>query len=159
MPKPLTPETAFARASLRCATTEYCLSDWRNKLTAQGLTPQETESVLQRLQAERYIDEARYARAFVTDKAVFDHWGAAKIRQALTFKKIPEDFIQAALDLIDTDWWEHQLKTQLLQKKRSTKAASNYELRQKLIRFAARRGFEPGMILDTIDRLDLEEDD
>lgn len=53
------------------------------KLLAKGATPDEVDETLGRLETESYIDEARYARAFVNDKFRFDHWGRIKIRYAL----------------------------------------------------------------------------
>ena len=162
MPKsknPLTPETAYAQAASRCATTEYCLSDWRKKFLAKGLTPAEAETVLNRLVDEGFINETRYARAFVHDKAHYDRWGALKIRQALALKRIPAEATEEALQEISREWWGNTLLDLLRQKRRSIKAASPFEERQKLLRFAAGRGFEPGLIYEAVNALCGEADD
>ena len=149
--QPLSPEAAFARAAARCATTEYCASDWRRKLAAAGLTPQEANGVVERLKKEGFIDEARYARAFAHDKAAYDRWGRLKIRQGLALKGISESLIDEALDAVDDGVWRQNLEHLLNQKARTLKGADDYVRRQKLMRFAAGRGYEAELIFDIID--------
>ncbi|MDO4929876.1 MAG: regulatory protein RecX [Bacteroidales bacterium] len=150
--QPLSPEAAFTRAAARCATTEYCNADWRRRLAQAGLTPQEVADVLERLQREGFIDEARYARAYAHDKALYDRWGQLKIRQGLAAKGIADEDIAAALADVDEDVWEKNLRDLLTQKNRSLRAADDYERRQKLMRFAAGRGYETELIFGIIDQ-------
>ena len=49
-------------ATGRCSQKEYCRSEIAQKLRTKGATPDEIESLLARLESERYIDETRYAR-------------------------------------------------------------------------------------------------
>ena len=59
---------AFSQLAARCSARETCLSEARAKLERLELTPAQCDAILQRLVSEGYIDEARYARAFVSDK-------------------------------------------------------------------------------------------
>ena len=115
----ISPEKLYKRAASRCAQREYCRSEWARKFIEGGLTHAEAEALLNRLEAEGYIDEARYARAFVHDKTLYDRWGRFKTRQALALKGV--------------------------------KADSAYELQQKLIRYAAGRGFEQDLIFKVLE--------
>ena len=67
--------------------------------------------------------------------------GRRKVEQALWQKHIDEDIRQQVLDEVDDDEYLSVLKPLLQQKRRSTKAANDYELNQKLMRFAVSRGF------------------
>ncbi len=99
------------------------------------------QRVIGRLADERYIDDDRYARAFVHDKVRYAKWGRRKIEQALYMKRIPDDAIAAALDEVDASEYVEILRPMLQAKAKSIKADSPYELEMKLMRFAAGRGF------------------
>ncbi len=43
-----------------------------------GLTASAASEVLRLLEEGRYVDDSRYARAFVRDKFMFARWGAAR---------------------------------------------------------------------------------
>lgn len=66
--KELTTQEAFNKAAACCSGAEYCLSDIQKKLDKWGLGAAQQEEVLTRLQAEKFIDEARFCRCFVRDK-------------------------------------------------------------------------------------------
>lgn len=99
---------------------------------------------------ERYVDDERYARAFVKDKVRYNKWGRRKVEQALWQKHIGDSVRQQVLDEVDDDEYISILRPLLQQKRRSTKAASDYELNQKLIRFAVSRGFTMDIIKQCI---------
>ena len=111
------------------------------KMRRWELPEEEQARVMQRLISERYVDDERYARAFVKDKVRYNKWGRRKVEQALWQKHIDEDIRQQVLDEVDDDEYLSVLKPLLQQKRRSTKAANDYELNQKLMRFALSRGF------------------
>ena len=106
--------------------------------------------VMERLMKERYVDDERYARAFVKDKVRYNKWGRRKVEQALWQKHIGDSVRQQVLDEVDDDEYISILRPLLQQKRRSTKAASDYELNQKLIRFAVSRGFTMDIIKQCI---------
>ena len=90
---------------------------------------------------ERYIDNERFARAFVKDKIRYNKWGRRKVMQALWLKHIDDDIQQRVLDEIDDREYLDVLVPLLKQKRKAIKAKSDYELNQKLVRFALGRGF------------------
>lgn len=135
-------ETLYARLASACARREHCRQDVFRKLSAADLPEDEADAVVSRLEKEGFLDEGRYARAFVHDKTLYDRWGRQKTRQALKLRGVPQAEIDAALDEIDEEEYECGLRELLAAKARSVKAKNDYERRQKLLRFAAGRGFE-----------------
>jgi regulatory protein len=105
-----------------------------------------------------FIDEERYCRAFVKDKVVYNKWGRRKVEQALWAKRIPQEIISEALDEVDQENYVDTLRQLLKNKSRSVKASSEYERIQKLIRFAAGRGFTMDVIRQCLNT-DYDEDD
>ena len=99
----------------------------------------------------RYIDNERYARAFVKDKIRYNKWGRRKVMQALWMKRIDDDIQHRVLDEIDDKEYIDVLIPLLKQKRKTIKAKSDYELNQKLARFALGRGFDFGIIRQCMD--------
>ena len=113
--------------------------------------PEEAQArVMQRLVGERYVDDERYAHAFVKDKLSYNKWGRRKIEQALWQKHIDEAVRQRVLDEIADEDYVLVLRPLLKQKRKSTKAGSDYELNGKLIKFALSRGFTMDIIRQCI---------
>ena len=81
------------------------------------------------------------------------------MEQALWQKHIDEDIRRRVLDEIDDDEYLDVLRPLLKQKRRSTKASSDYELNQKLMRFALGRGFTFDIIRQCLDVEEEPEDD
>jgi regulatory protein len=121
------------------------------KMRRWELPEEEQARVMQRLISERYVDDERYARAFVKDKVRYNKWGRRKVEQALWQKHIDEDIRQRVLDEVDDEEYLSVLRPLLKQKRKSTKANSDYELNQKLVRFAISRGFTYDIIRQCLD--------
>ena len=161
--KQKTEQDAYLTLAALCAQAEHCQHEMLEKMRRWELPEEEQARVMQRLVNERYVDDERYARAFVKDKVRYNKWGRRKVEQALWQKHIDEDIRQRVLDEVDDEEYLSVLRPLLKQKRKSTKAANDYELNQKLMRFALGRGFTFDIIrqcmpdledLDNLDNLD-----
>ena len=93
--KPRVKRTKTAKQALEslmrlCARAERCKADAMRLMHGWEVPFDEREGVLRRLVAERYIDDRRYAEAFVREKSNLSAWGEYKIRSALKRKGIAE---------------------------------------------------------------------
>ncbi len=151
---------AYLTLAALCAQAEHCQWEMLEKMRRWEV-PEETQArVMQRLVKERYVDDERYAQAFVKDKIRYNKWGRRKVDQALWQKHIDEDIRKRVLDEVDDEEYLGVLRPLLKQKRKSTKANSDYELNQKLMRFAMGRGFTFDIIRQCIDvEEEPEEDD
>lgn len=154
--KQITEQEAYLRLASLCAQAEHCQYEIREKMRRWELGEEAQTRIMERLVKERYIDEMRYARAFVKDKVVYNKWGRRKVEQALWQKQIDDDIRQSVLEEVDDETYVSVLRPLLKQKRKSTKAGSEYEMNQKLMRFAMGRGFTFDIIRQCID---LEEQD
>jgi regulatory protein len=154
--KQKTEQEAYLTLAALCAQAEHCQWEMLEKMRRWELPEEEQARVMQRLVSERYVDDERYARAFVKDKVRYNKWGRRKVEQALWQKHIDDDIRQRVLDEVDDSEYLAVLKPLLQQKRRSTKAANDYELNQKLVRFAVIRGFTFDIIRQC---LDVDEED
>ena len=161
-------QEAFNKLSARCASAEYCIADMMRKMERWILSDSKIENaeavadmeradaesksrVISRLVKERYIDEARYAHAFVRDKFRYNRWGATRISQELRRKHIDAKIIEDALTEIEETDNLDTLRELIAKKRPSVKGKSDYEINCKLIRFALGRGFSMDDISKVID--------
>ena len=153
----MTEQEAYLQLAALCAQAEHCEQEMRDKMKRWELDETAQNRVVERLMKERFIDNERYARAFVKDKIRYNKWGRRKVQQALWLKRIDADIQQRVLDEIDEKEYLDVLRPLLKQKRRSTKAADEYELNQKLVRFALSRGFTFDVIRQCLDVADEEQ--
>ena len=149
--KEMTGQQAYAKLTALCARSEHCQQEMLEKMRQWGVSDEEQAQVMARLVGERYVDDERYAHAFVNDKIRYNKWGRRKVEQALWQKHIDKDIATRVLDGIDDEEYLNILKPLLKQKRRSTKAQSEYELTMKLIKFALSRGFTMDIIKQCIE--------
>lgn len=124
-------------------------------LERHGAEKPDIESIINNLVKEGFIDEFRYARAFVHDKVRFAKWGKVKIAQALWQKRIPQDITDAALESIDYDDYLAALRDVVKAKFRTVKGATEYERKMKTMRSVCSRGYEPALVRKLLDLSDL----
>lgn len=155
--KEITEQEAYLRLTALCAQAEHCQHEMLEKMKKWELADEAQARVMERLIKERYVDDERYTRAFVMDKIRYNKWGRRKVEQALWMKRIDKSIQERVLSEVDDEEYVSALRPLLKQKQRSTKAASDYELRQKLIRFALSRGFGFDIIRQCIDVEDEDE--
>ena len=156
--KQKTEQEAYLALSALCAQAEHCQWEMLEKMRRWELSDEAQARVMERLVKERFVDDERYARAFVMDKIRYNKWGRRKVEQALWQKHIDEHIRQQVLDQVDDEEYLAVLRPLLKQKRRTTKAQNDYELNQKLMRFALSRGFTFDLIRQCID-VDEEDSD
>ena len=138
--------SAYDKAALLCSRYEKCTSQIYEKLKLWGLSTAESEQVVKQLVEEKYLDDERFARAYVKDKFRFNHWGKQKIAHVLRAKNISPEILDLALEEIVDDDYSDNLRKLLTDKEKSIKSKDKYDKRNKLMRFALGRGFESGKV-------------
>ena len=138
---------ALNKAAAYCTQCERCISEVKAKLDTWGITKCQQIRIIEKLIAEKFIDEQRYATAFVNDKLRFNHWGRIKIIAKLKEKKITQELINNALSQIDEEKYCNILCTIINNKRKEIGNTEEYQAKQKILRFATGRGFEMPIIL------------
>ena len=158
MKKECTVEEARLKAEAYCAMSEHCTDDVCRKLEQWGAPLAEFDSILEHLKKEKYVDNRRYAIAFVRDKYRFNQWGRIKIAQSLRLKQIGSEEIKLAMEEVDETEYLDILTSAIRRKLPTIKAVNDYERRGKLVRFAVGRGYEVEKILQCLNRIGYEDD-
>lgn len=145
--------TAYDKAAFLCSRSEKCTSEIQEKLKLWGLSAEDSEPVIEKLVAEKYLDDERFARAYVKDKFRFNHWGKQKIAHMLRAKNISSEILELAFEEIEDEGYSDELRKLLTDKEKSIKAKDQYDKRNKLMRFALGRGFESNQIYAALKKL------
>ena len=155
----MTYEMALQRLSALCASAEHCEYEMTEKMRKWEVEESDRERIMEYLRKAKFVDDERYARAFVKDKIKYNKWGRRKVEQGLWAKHIAEDIRQRVLDEVDESQYKSVLTDLLKSKRRSIKAANDYEMNRKLIKFALSRGFDYAIVRQCIDCEDYDEED
>jgi regulatory protein len=142
--------TALNKAMSLCAGREMCYSDIRQKLISWGVRGDDTDKIMDLLTKGRFIDEERYAVAFVKDRFRHNKWGKIKIGAALKMKRIPEEIIRKALDSIDDKEYYDLLKSIIEKHKKTVRYRNQFDMKGKLVRHCLAKGFESHFVYDLL---------
>ena len=149
-----TPEQALTALMRLAARAERSSGDALRLMQNWGVEPVERQKVLQKLIDQRFIDDSRYASAFVRDKLRFSGWGAFKIKAALRAKGIAAETIAEALAReTDSESMGERLATMLARKARSVRYSTPYELKTKLMRYGASLGYDFETVADAVSQI------
>jgi regulatory protein len=146
--------TALNKAMALCAEREMCFSDINRKLISWGVGGDDSDKILNLLTQGSFVDEERYAGAFVKDKFKYNKWGRLKISAALKMKKIPDELIRKALDLIDDAEYRDLLKSMIAKQRKTVKSKNQFDLKGKLLRYGLAKGFESHLLYDLLNEME-----
>lgn len=148
-----TPQQALSSLMRQCARAERSSGDALRLMRNWEIEPEKQQEILQRLIRDRFIDDRRYAEAFVREKTSLSVWGEYKIRAALKRKGIAESIINEVMRSSDSLQDTSRLEERLRSKIRTTKYKTTYELKTKLIRYALSLGFSMDCVMDVVERV------
>ena len=148
-----TPEQALRALMNLCAKTEKSSGDALRLMARWGVEPAERERILKCLIEQRFVDDERYATAFVREKIRLSGWGVHKIRAALSAKRIARGVIDAALADLDGSAMQERLREALSRRMRGIKADTPYQLKGKLMRYGLSLGYDYETVLSVVDEL------
>jgi regulatory protein len=144
---------ALDKAMAHCSYREFCCDDIRNKLSLWGIENDDAEKIIGILIDENYVNESRYATAFVRDKFKYNKWGKVKIAAHLRVKKLAPEIISSALDSIDIEQYTKLMRRLIESHRRSVKAKNQYDLKAKLLRYGLSKGFENSLLYDILNEM------
>lgn len=147
-----TPEEALASLQALCARAERSSGDALRLMATWEVEPSKREEILQKLLRDKFIDDERYAEAFIREKTSLSAWGEYKIRTALRRKGIADSIINEKLGQLSSADNIERLTQRLERKARSVKYETPYQLKTKLLRYALSLGFQMEDALASVER-------
>ncbi len=133
---------ARAAALDRLSRRDHSSEELREKLREKGYDATLVDALIERLRAEKLLDDGRYLENFVAYHAARGQ-GPNRIRMDLRHLGLPGPLVEASLSAYPE--WAPQLK-RAREKKFGTSVPTNYADRQRQARFLAYRGFSGAQI-------------
>lgn len=147
---PWTPDQALAHLQKLCAVEDRCHFDLRKKLIEHQIYGDEAEEILAELISEGFLNEERYARAYIRGKYRQKAWGRNKIRTHLKQKQVSDYCIKKGMQEIDDEEYFEILTAQASKKHPLIREKDERKRKQKLINFLMSRGYEYHLITEVI---------
>ena len=142
----------LARAERYFANEEQCRTSVRKKLCDWGASPDASTKIVTRLIDQGFIDERRYARAYVSAKLRNQKWGRLKVIYQLRSKQVPPKFITEALaEIPDEEYRNILLDVAKTKWDTYSPTEPTAKRRSKLVTFLASRGYEAPEIKAMVD--------
>ena len=136
----------------QCSRREYCSSDiYRKALKALDGDEEAATLVLESLKADKFVDDLRYASAYIREKTSISGWGMTKISYMLASKGVDRAIIMDAAKDADPAASARKLETVLRTKYKAL--SEDPAARLKLLRFALGRGYSYDEVRDAVEKV------
>lgn len=133
-----------------CAYQERCHKEVRNKLKEMKMIPEAVNKIMVHLIEQNYLNEERFAKAFVRGKFRIKKWGKNRLLKELKLREISKYSIESALKEIDLDEYYITLD-ELIQKRISqVKEPNIYKKKKKVIDYMLYRGWESNLVYEKL---------
>ncbi len=143
----------------QCAKAEKSSGDAMRLMARWGVDPTRRAEVLERLIADRFIDDRRFAEAYVREKLNLSGWGERKIASSLKVKGISSSIVSELLADLNRDAMGERLLQKMERKARTTKHKDIYDLKAKLFRYGVSLGYQFDMVQEAVSQVIKLEDD
>ncbi|MGV6862327.1 MAG: regulatory protein RecX [Putridiphycobacter sp.] len=139
-----------------CAYQERCEKEVIDRLLKWGITGEQIDFLIADLISNNFLNEERFADAFVSGKVRIKRWGRIKIKQHLKQKQISTYSLNKALANIDEDTYLQNIQYLAEKKKKDlrVKAELTWSDKSKIQRFLASKGYENDIIFETMKGLE-----
>ncbi|MDE7338726.1 MAG: RecX family transcriptional regulator, partial [Bacteroidales bacterium] len=122
-------DSLYKKLMRYCAYQERAESEVRMKLRMLGAPAALGEAVLKQLREENFVNEERFARAYVRGKFRMNAWGRIKIRNGLRAKGVDENLISRALsEEIDEKQYQEAMRKVVAEKGLKTAFSRGFEV-------------------------------
>ncbi|MDJ0644579.1 MAG: regulatory protein RecX [Flavobacteriaceae bacterium] len=151
--KSFTVEEARKKLEYYCSYQERCHKEIDKKLNEMNMIASAREVIIIHLIENGFLNEERYAKAFVGGKFRIKKWGKQRLTRELKMKGISDYNIRSALKDIDDLQYEDVFN--LLAKKKFAELSdtNKYKKRKKLADYLLYRGWESDLVYKKVTEL------
>lgn len=146
-------EQALSRLQRYCTYQDRCHIEVERKLTEMRMIPQAKEQIIMSLIEDDYLNEERFALAFVKGKFRIKKWGRIRLKAELKKRKISKYLIKSALEQISEKDYLFTLEELANRKANSIKADSILLKKKKLADYLIYRGWESSLVNNKVNQL------
>lgn len=141
-----------AREKIRafCAYRERSQREVSDKLYEYGFYEETRNELISELIQENFLNEERFARAYVRGKFRIKHWGRKKIEQGLFYHQLSDYVMRKAFSEIPENEYLQTLEQVIEKSWRNTRLKDSFQRKGKVASYAIRRGFEPELVWEVL---------
>ncbi len=148
--KYLTKEQALQKLRQYCAYQERSHSEVQQKLWELGVARSEHDGIIASLIEDDYLNEERFAKAFVGGKFRMKDWGRKKIYYGLREKGVSDYVIKRAMKEIDDEAYQKTLQDLAGKKYESLKGEQYLLRKKKTVDYLLQKGYEPELVTTVV---------
>ena len=146
----MTASIATEKLKKYCAYQERSHKEVVDKLYKLGLYKNEVDQVLISLIQDDFLNEERFAQAFVSGKFRIKRWGRVKIKSHLKQKHISDYCIKKGMQEIDETEYFETLHYWLDRKEREVEEENEFKKKGKIAAFLIQKGFESNLVWEAL---------
>jgi|SRR5690606_16142352 regulatory protein len=151
--KTYTVDEARKKLESYCAYQERCHKEVVQKLYSMHMIPEAIDTIVVHLLQHNFLNEERFAKAFVSGKFRIKKWGKQRITMELKQKDISKTIITSALKTISDADYLNTFHALAEKKANSIKDTNKLKKKKKLADYLLYRGWESHLVYDKVNEL------
>ncbi|MDO1502341.1 regulatory protein RecX [Winogradskyella maritima] len=136
-----------------CAYQERCHKEVTDKLKQMRMIPEAIDQIVVHLINHNFLNELRFAKAFVRGKFRIKKWGKNRLTRELKFRDISAYAIKEALKEINEDDYVETLHELTLKRINQVKEKNVYKKKKKVADYLLYRGWESHLVYEKLSEL------
>tara|TARA_R100001369_G_C3306503_1_gene166610 strand:- start:232 stop:705 length:474 start_codon:yes stop_codon:yes gene_type:complete len=148
--KTYTVDEAQKKLENYCAYQERCHKEVRNKLREMRMIPEAIDNIMVHLIQQNYLNEERFAKAYVRGKFRIKKWGKNRLLRELKFREISKYSIDSAMKEIDLDDYYLTLDELVIKRIDQVNEKNIYKKKKKVADYLLYRGWESHLIYEKL---------
>lgn len=146
-------DEATKKVEAFCAYQERCHKEVTDKLKQMHMIPEAIDQIVVHLINHNFLNELRFAKAFVRGKFRIKKWGKNRLTRELKFRDISDYAIKEALKEIDEDDYVQTLHQLTLKRIGQVNEKNLYKKRKKVADYLLYRGWESHLVYEKLTEL------
>jgi regulatory protein len=118
-----------------------------------GLRGEEVDEAIAELVSENFLNEERFARAFVGGKFRSKQWGRKKILAELKQRQVSAYCIKKGMEEIDEDDYEQALTILATKKYELLRGEEPFKRKYKVVQYLMQKGYEPELAQPIVEQI------
>ena len=148
--KTYTVDEAKRKLESYCAYQERCHKEVNAKLRDMRMIPEAIDTIVVHLIEHNFLNEERFAKAYVRGKFRIKKWGRNRLIRELKFRDISKYSIDTALKEIDLDDYYKTLDDLLQKRIAQVKESNSYKKKKKVADYLLYRGWESHLVYEKL---------
>jgi regulatory protein len=149
-------QKVLAKLMRYCAFQERSSKEVLIKIRTNNVEEFQSKLIYDYLIQHNYLNDQRYASAFVSGKFRINKWGKIKIKMTLFNKGIDVKLIEKSIGEINQTEYLKTLQALAISKIEHINAKNAFDLKNKTRRYLLNKGYEADLINQTIESINMD---